>query len=70
MQHVFKERKSGQVIWSLSIYVDGNHLETYLNHDVKQFYGMQLQAGKGDGASLGCKAQVENLHHELLDLGE
>ena len=70
MQQVFKERDSEQLIWSFSVYIDENHIKTLFNHDGKQFYGMELQAGKGDGASMGCKADVENLHYELLDIGE
>ena len=70
MQQVFKERDSEQLIWSLSIYIDGNHIKTRLNHDGKQLYRMELQAGNGEGASMGCKADVENLHYELLDIGE
>lgn len=68
IQQVFKERSQGKLFSTWSVTMDGNEITTKLNDEPKQFNEMQLQ-GKGGSSHQGCVAKIENINHEMLDLG-
>ena len=68
IQQVFKEKKNGQLVWNWAVIIDGIERQKITNNHARQLSNMRLQGGAGTFFP-GCVAKVENLHHEMLDLG-
>jgi len=72
VQQVFDERNGqGQLIWKLSVIVDGLEIGSLENYEgIKQFDNMRLLRGSHGGHYISCFTQIENFHYEILDIGK